>query len=135
VICRYFLTGNLSTPADHPHSWCALAADFPSLLYPKDGYDADDIEAKLLQNPIAVRVSNYILMLNTLFLILFSKFFRSIFTSPGSAILENGGKTKAKGCQAKLNGMTEVTPGSIAYTYVLVSFGRRFQVLFNHVSV
>jgi len=33
------------------------ASDFPSLLYPKDGYDADDIEANLLQNPIAVRVS------------------------------------------------------------------------------
>ena len=102
------------------------AADFPSLLYPKDGYDADDIEAKLLQNPIAVRVSNYNLMLNTLFLKLISKFFRSIFTLPGSAILENGGKTKAKGCQAKLNSMTEVTPGSIAYTYILVSFGRHF---------
>ncbi|KAF8814385.1 hypothetical protein BYT27DRAFT_7015298, partial [Phlegmacium glaucopus] len=78
------------------------ASDFPSLLYPKDGYDPDDVEAKLLQNPIALR------------------FFRSIFTSPGSAILENGGKTKAKSCQAKLNGMTEVTPGSIAYTYVLL---------------
>ena len=35
-----------------------LASDFPSLLYPKDGYDADDVESKLLQNPIAVRVSD-----------------------------------------------------------------------------
>lgn len=34
------------------------ASDFPSLLYPKDGYDADDVESKLLQNPIAVRVSD-----------------------------------------------------------------------------
>ena len=33
------------------------ASDFPSLLYPKDGYDLDDVEANLLQNPIAVRVS------------------------------------------------------------------------------
>ena len=35
----------------------ARALDFPSLLYPTDGYDPDDIEHKLLQNPIAVRVS------------------------------------------------------------------------------
>ena len=33
------------------------ASDFPSLLYPKDGYDPDDVEDGLLQNPIAVRVS------------------------------------------------------------------------------
>ena len=33
------------------------ASDFPSLLYPKNGYDPDDVEANLLQNPIAVRVS------------------------------------------------------------------------------
>ena len=34
------------------------ALDFPSLLYPKDGYDPDDVEDNLLQNPIAVRVSH-----------------------------------------------------------------------------
>jgi hypothetical protein len=33
------------------------ATEFSSLLYPKDGYDADDVEAGLLRNPIAVRVS------------------------------------------------------------------------------
>ena len=33
------------------------ASDFPSLLYPKNSYDLDDVEANLLQNPIAVRVS------------------------------------------------------------------------------
>lgn len=33
------------------------ASDFPSLLYSKDGYDPDDVESNLLQNPIAVRVS------------------------------------------------------------------------------
>ena len=33
------------------------ASDFPLLLYPNDGYDPDDVEDKLLQNPIAVRVS------------------------------------------------------------------------------
>jgi hypothetical protein len=75
--------------------------DFPSFLYPQDGYDPDDLESGLLQNPIVVR------------------FFRHIFTSPGSALLENGGKTKAKGCQAKINGMKEVTPGSIAYAHTL----------------
>ena len=32
------------------------ASDFPSLLYPKDGYDPDDVEDNLLKNPIAVRV-------------------------------------------------------------------------------
>jgi len=35
------------------------ASDFPSLLYPKDGYDPEDVEAKLLQNPIALRVSRF----------------------------------------------------------------------------
>jgi hypothetical protein len=33
------------------------AFDFASFLYPKDGYDPDDVEANLLRNPIAVRVS------------------------------------------------------------------------------
>ena len=33
------------------------ASDFPSFLYPKDGYDPDDVEDQLLRNPIAVRVS------------------------------------------------------------------------------
>ena len=33
------------------------ALDFPSFLYPKDAYDPEDVEHKLLQNPIAVRVS------------------------------------------------------------------------------
>lgn len=36
------------------------ASDFPSLLYPQDGYDPDDVEDKLLQNPIAVRVSYFL---------------------------------------------------------------------------
>jgi hypothetical protein len=36
------------------------ASDFPSLLYPKDGYDPDDVETKLLQNPIALRVSDFV---------------------------------------------------------------------------
>ena len=35
------------------------ASDFPSLLYHKDGYDSDNVEAKLLQNPIALRVSHF----------------------------------------------------------------------------
>jgi hypothetical protein len=38
----------------------ARASDFPSLLYPKDGYDPDDVEANLLQNPIALRVSYFV---------------------------------------------------------------------------
>jgi hypothetical protein len=101
------------------------ASDFPSLLYPNDGYDPNDVEAGLLRNPIALRVRHVISQYSVDLMFIF-KFFRSIFTSPGSAVLENGGKTKAKGCQAKLNGMTEVTPGSIAYTYVLVSFISHF---------
>jgi len=36
------------------------ASDFPSLLYPRDGYDPDDVESKLLQNPIALRVSSFV---------------------------------------------------------------------------
>ena len=40
------------------------ASDFPSLLYPKDGYDPDDVEDGLLQNPIAVRVSVLSLQIN-----------------------------------------------------------------------
>jgi hypothetical protein len=35
---------------------CPKEADFPSLLYPKDGYDLDDVGDKLLQNPVALRV-------------------------------------------------------------------------------
>ena len=38
------------------------ASDFPSLLYPNDGYDPDDVEDKLLRNPIAVRVSVWALI-------------------------------------------------------------------------
>ena len=45
----------------------ARASDFPSLLYPTDGYDPDDIEHKLLQNPITVRVS--VFSLNKLILL------------------------------------------------------------------
>jgi hypothetical protein len=39
------------------HEIKVRASDFPSLFYPKDGYDPDDVEANLLQSPIAVRVS------------------------------------------------------------------------------
>jgi hypothetical protein len=38
------------------------ASDFPSLLYPKDGYDPDDVESNLLQSPIALRVSRSIFL-------------------------------------------------------------------------
>src|SRR5271155_628091 len=34
--------------------------DFPSFLYPQGGYDPDDLESRLLQNLIVVRVSFYI---------------------------------------------------------------------------
>jgi hypothetical protein len=56
------------------------ASDFPSLLYPNDGYDPNNVEAGLLRNPIALRV-RHVISQYSVDLMFISKFFRSIFTS------------------------------------------------------
>ncbi|KAF8871104.1 hypothetical protein CPB84DRAFT_1754174 [Gymnopilus junonius] len=76
--------------------------DFPSLLYPQpDGHDPDDLDTDLLRNHTAVR------------------FFKHIFTSLETAVRDLGLKLKRRKGQAKINHMTEVTPGSIAYAYLM----------------
>ncbi|KAF9539979.1 hypothetical protein CPC08DRAFT_651049 [Agrocybe pediades] len=72
-----------------------------SCYYPDGSYDPEDLENGLFRNPIAIRV------------------FKHLFISPQSALQDGPRRPKSKPGQAKLNNMTEVTPGSIAYTFTL----------------
>ena len=50
------------------------------------------------------------------------KFFKHLFLSPSSATRDLATKPKKRSGQAKLNGMQEVTSGSIAYAFLMVSY-------------
>ncbi|KAF8910401.1 hypothetical protein CPB84DRAFT_1842437 [Gymnopilus junonius] len=76
--------------------------DLPVMLYPQpNGFDKDDIEGSLLRNQTIVR------------------FWRHIFTSPKSATRPPGMKPGSRTGQAFINGMKEVTPGSIIYATIM----------------
>ncbi len=93
---------------------------FPSFLYWDDDYDPDNLDRGLLRNDEYVKVSMYDLVINFALKRATAQAYRIIFASPSSASRPHGAMSTH--CVAKLYELTEVTPGSLAYVAVLVSF-------------
>ncbi|KAF8156612.1 hypothetical protein B0H34DRAFT_847204 [Crassisporium funariophilum] len=74
----------------------------PSFLWPKDGYDCEQMEENMFRNPVLVMV------------------WKHIFTCPSSALKDGPGRTKTRSSQAKMNKMLSVTPRSIAYVCLML---------------
>ncbi|KAF9544906.1 hypothetical protein CPC08DRAFT_755773 [Agrocybe pediades] len=79
-----------------------LYGDLAAYMYPDRACDPRAADSGLFRNPIGIR------------------FFRHLFVSPQSALQDEPVRSRSKPGQAKLNNMTEVTPGSIAYTLTLL---------------
>jgi hypothetical protein len=98
--------------------------NWPSFLYPENGYDPEAVDEHLLRGPflLSVRVPSDIqCMLNAL------QCFRHIFTGACTALKATPGKEPGKKCLAELYNMTKVTPQHVSYVAVIVSV-LRFQV-------
>ena len=100
------------------------ADDWPSFLYPEDGYDPEAIDENLLRGPFLLSVRHDSVSVASTADLSFCtsqwKCFRHIFTGPRTAMKSTPGKTPGKKCLADLHHMTKVTPGNIAYAAVLV---------------
>jgi hypothetical protein len=98
------------------------ASQFPSFLYDSEiDYDPNAPEEGFLRGSVLVRVCASLLhrffsCINSIY-----KVYRHIFTGPGTALTGKTYKT-VKGGKAKIHRQTEVTPETIAYAAVMVSF-------------
>jgi len=75
--------------------------DWPSFLYPEEGYKPEAIDHTMLQGPFLLAC------------------FRHIFTGPRTALNMSPGTLPGKKSIAKLHNITEVSPENIAYTAVM----------------
>ncbi|GBE86158.1 hypothetical protein SCP_0900350 [Sparassis crispa] len=103
---------------NEPDNFCCQVRDgeidtasdeFPSFLYDQALYNPDELDAGLLRGPLLLSC------------------FKSLFTGPGSVLLNHGdreGRSSRPGHPplAKKYDMTQVSPRSIAYVAVLVRF-------------
>jgi hypothetical protein len=97
------------------------ANDLPTFLYENSAYDPMDMEKGLCRSDILLRVSILLLRFHMCFNTPYQTY-RHIFTSPSSAMKNTPGAARTKSGQAKLNGLHSVTPRTIAYAALHVSF-------------
>jgi|ERR1700722_6801320 len=104
-------SGELMVPGDQ----------WPVFLYSGLNYDADDPWKGLFRNPILVSVSGVFIYRRYISLKSSTQAYKHVFTSPSS--VEKEAKATRSG-NARIHGMTSVTPASIAYisTQVLYKY-------------
>ncbi|KAL6308596.1 hypothetical protein BKA93DRAFT_725335 [Sparassis latifolia] len=85
------------------------SCEWPSFLYPEDGYDPDNIDTNLLRSPFLVAC------------------FRHIFTGCRSGKKTTPGPASGRKSITDIYSMTKITPRNIAYICVLVRFALNSQ--------